>query len=67
MILVHRDGAEAPLPEMPGAAVACVDMAGIAPVDRGQRAPLQGLDEQCPNRLDIQILLGHINGIQISI
>jgi len=38
MRLVHRARAEAPLPEMPGAALARVDMAGIAAVHRRERA-----------------------------
>jgi len=38
MVLVHHDGAEAPLPEMPGAESAPMDDAGIASMHRRQRA-----------------------------
>ncbi len=39
MRFVHRDGAEAPLPEMPGALESGMDITGIAPVNHGQGAP----------------------------
>jgi len=37
--LVHRHGAEAALPEMAAAALARMDMAGIAAVELGERPP----------------------------
>jgi hypothetical protein len=39
MIFVHRDGAEATLPEMPGALAPSVNDARVTPVHRRQRAP----------------------------
>jgi hypothetical protein len=39
MLFVHRDGAEAPLPEMPGAPAPRMNEAGVTPVQRRQRPP----------------------------
>jgi hypothetical protein len=39
MIFVHRDGTEAPLPEMSGALAPRMNEAGVAPVQRRQRPP----------------------------
>ena len=56
MVLVHHHGAEAPLPEVPGAAPALMDDAGVAPMHRRQRAAQAVLVARGQDEMDV---VGH--------